>query len=256
MKNQAGQAILIVLLVVAIALGFGLSIIAQSTNDVRISQQEDQATRAFNAAEAGIEEAMKNLNVGSFNFKLEDIAVDYKISESSVIELSFKENETAQIILGEKVNTITIDWIDTAKENENLSCSEAVAASRLTPASLLIEVIDADGQKIRMLGVNACALSDSNGLTDVLHQGEDNYLRQYSFSVNSNENLLRIRPIYNQATIRVRASQELPRQIYQVDSSAQSTTRETKAIQVKRTEPAAPSIFDYVLFSGNNINKQ
>ncbi|MDO8504064.1 MAG: choice-of-anchor R domain-containing protein [bacterium] len=55
---QRGQALLIILLVMAVALTIALSIASRSIADITISQKEEEAARAFSAAEAGIEQAL------------------------------------------------------------------------------------------------------------------------------------------------------------------------------------------------------
>jgi hypothetical protein len=57
--KNSGQALLIGLLVVAVALTVGLSIISRSITDIRISQQEEESARVFSVAEAGIEASLK-----------------------------------------------------------------------------------------------------------------------------------------------------------------------------------------------------
>lgn len=55
---QSGQALLIILLVLAVALTVVLSVISRSVTDIAITTREEEATRAFSAAEAGVEEAL------------------------------------------------------------------------------------------------------------------------------------------------------------------------------------------------------
>ncbi len=57
-SKQKGQALLIILLVMAVILTIALSIASRSVTDISISKQEDDASRAFSAAEAGIEQAL------------------------------------------------------------------------------------------------------------------------------------------------------------------------------------------------------
>lgn len=64
MKNtlkltQSGQILLITLLVLSVATTIVLSLIGRATTDVAITSQIEDSTRAFNAAEAGIEEVLK-----------------------------------------------------------------------------------------------------------------------------------------------------------------------------------------------------
>ncbi|MDZ4229008.1 MAG: hypothetical protein U1C50_02015 [Patescibacteria group bacterium] len=258
MKTK-GQAVLLILLVVAVALGLGLSIISQSTTDVRITQQEQESARAFNAAEAGIEDALKQINTVALNTPLslnvDDIPVAYTVSGINFLEAKFNENESAQVILEGTNNTLTLNWVDSNNSEENPgNCSDVSAASGQTAASLLISVINSNFE-VRRLGINACSLNSSNNLTDVATAGTDQYLRSYNLNVLATDKLVRIRPLYNTTSLRVTASTPLPNQAYLVDSSAQTETQETKAIQVTRLEPATPSVFDYVLFSGSDLVK-
>ncbi|MCL5783887.1 MAG: hypothetical protein M1142_00830 [Patescibacteria group bacterium] len=58
-KSQNGQVVIILLLVVLVALAVALSVIGRSLNDISTSTKIEDSTRAFSAAEAGIEEALK-----------------------------------------------------------------------------------------------------------------------------------------------------------------------------------------------------
>jgi len=57
--NQSGQILLITLLVLSIATTIALSLIARTTTDLNISNQVQESSRAFSAAEAGVEQALK-----------------------------------------------------------------------------------------------------------------------------------------------------------------------------------------------------
>ena len=105
------------------------------------------------------------------------------------------------------------------------------------------------------MGINACNLSASNGLTNVSTAGANQYLRRYSLAVSAADRLVRLRPLYNTASLRVTATNALPTQAYRINAKAQAPTQEAKAIEVTRWEPVTPSIFDYVLFSGGNLIK-
>lgn len=68
MKKQKGQIILILILVITVALAIGLSVIQRSLVDVSTSTKVEQSARAFSAAEAGIEKALKDNSSGSVQF--------------------------------------------------------------------------------------------------------------------------------------------------------------------------------------------
>lgn len=58
-SQQRGQVVLITLLILAIGTTVALSLMGRVTTDVGISSQIEESSRAFSAAEAGIEEALK-----------------------------------------------------------------------------------------------------------------------------------------------------------------------------------------------------
>lgn len=58
-NNQSGQMVILVLLVLVIALTIGLSLIARSTQNIRLSTNTELSNRAYSAAEAGIEESLR-----------------------------------------------------------------------------------------------------------------------------------------------------------------------------------------------------
>ncbi len=59
MNNQKGQLILTLILVMTMALAIGLSIVQKSLVDVSTATKVEQSSRAFSAAEAGIEKALQ-----------------------------------------------------------------------------------------------------------------------------------------------------------------------------------------------------
>ncbi|MEA3355285.1 MAG: PilX N-terminal domain-containing pilus assembly protein [Patescibacteria group bacterium] len=249
---SAGQAVLIVLLVVVVALGLGLSIVSQSTMDVKISKQEQEGSRAFNAAEAGIEEALKNIVVGvGQEIEVDGITVNYDVSGRVKIQGEFEENKSIEVNLEGAdlgLNKLTVNWGDISS-----NCSGATAVSGGTVSSLLISVVDNLNQVTRY-GLNACALNSENAMEDITDAG-DGYFRKFEVGVDSNDVLVRIRPLYNQTSLMVAGNVDLPNQAYLINSTAQAETLESKAIEVTRTESASSSIFDYALFSGGSIIK-
>lgn len=54
-QKNSGQALLVILLIMAVALTIGLAVVSRSITDIRISQEQEESARAFSAAEAGLE---------------------------------------------------------------------------------------------------------------------------------------------------------------------------------------------------------
>ena len=56
---QKGQVLLVVVLVMVVALTVGLSLASRSITNLRITSDDENSQRAFSAAEAGVERAVK-----------------------------------------------------------------------------------------------------------------------------------------------------------------------------------------------------
>jgi hypothetical protein len=57
---EKGQALLVIVLIMVVALTVGLSIATRSITNSRVSKEEDDSQRAFSAAEAGVEQLLKS----------------------------------------------------------------------------------------------------------------------------------------------------------------------------------------------------
>lgn len=59
-RSDSGQVLLIIVLVMVVSLTVGLAVVSRSIVSVRTSTEEENSQRAFSAAEAGIERALKS----------------------------------------------------------------------------------------------------------------------------------------------------------------------------------------------------
>src|SRR3989304_10327197 len=57
-KYSSGQALLIILLTLTVVLTVVLSVVSRSVTDISVTTYQEDAQRAFDAAEAGIERAL------------------------------------------------------------------------------------------------------------------------------------------------------------------------------------------------------
>jgi type II secretory pathway pseudopilin PulG len=79
-NNQSGQVLVIILLIVVVALAIGLSIAGRSLTGVTTATRLEQSTRAFSAAEAGLEQALIGGVSGNVSFENQ---AEAEISERS-----------------------------------------------------------------------------------------------------------------------------------------------------------------------------
>ena len=227
-----------------------LSLASRSITDIRISEDEKEALRAFSAAEAGIEEILKNISlyVGKTD---EGVVVGDLEAKVTVAETgegatqTIEEGEVMTVLLaGASPGTsqLTINWIDTSQ------------GEHTNPASIDISIYDSNARVTRY-AYNPLGSSISNDFTAAGNAGDLPYHSKQTITVNvSSDRLARIRTHYGKATIRVSSNGNLLAQQYDITSQAVAEGEDARKISgliVTRTVPVLPPIFDYVLFSGS-----
>lgn len=153
--SQQGQVFFIVVLVMVVALTVGLSVASRTITNLRISSDEISSQKAFNAAEAGIEQALKNgeaittaKSIDSFS-QIKQVSVDPVIGNSFLVNagvpvfqndgadiwLSSYSIDSTKIYQNQWSGNLTIYW-GTSTE----SCSPGINAAAL-------EIIVISGQR-------------------------------------------------------------------------------------------------------------
>lgn len=254
-ESQLGQAGLVVMLIMVVLLTLGISIASRSTQDVTQSTQEQETSRVFDAAEAGIEQALSGILTatdGSVNVDIgTGLLTSYTVDEIDSLEVRVDEGQVVAVDLsGTYAGDVDIEW----SRESNCSTED--------PASIEISIFNPTANTVRRLAFSGCShpgdqLITSSNLPDwSVGAGTAPYAFRATVLVSANEELMRIRPIYNDTHMRVSGGLDFPTQYHRISSQATNPiSGESRAVEVDRTLPTAPSIFDYVLFSGTTLTK-
>lgn len=259
--SQRGQIGIVILLLTVVLLTIGLSITSRTITDVRLSRQEEETSRAFDAAEAGIEDALRRdlsgLAGGTYDADIgacpgsDCIEVDYQVQQEQSLATELNEGETVEVNLdGFAGSRVDIDWGYSGEQCSLLSADPF--------ASIVVAVFDSSGNVRRQpYSANGCNRGDS--FSQSAGPGPAPYLLTVSQPVNADDVYMRVRVVYSDTQIRIESANPgpfpLPPQFYRVHSEARTTGEETRAVEVTQTNPAPPSIFDFVIFSNNNLVK-
>ena len=285
--NEKGQIILILLLVMTVALGIGLSVITRTLTDVSTSTKVEQSSRAFSAAEAGIEQALKQ-NYSPVNFPNQSQAtinppVDLPLAGQGLEYPPVSKEETAHFWLADPDANLPpctpsptiICYNQTSLDVYWGTPSSDKAAIEITLISWNGSVFlqnkffyDSDTMRISQNGFNNPA--DAN----VASLQCSNTLPQITTSMGSGRNfyctvrlsalpvpglmILRTRLLYTNVSQPVAViptgGASLPPQakIYTSIGSSGSTQR---TIQLFSLEKVVPFYMDYAIFSTGPINK-
>ncbi len=276
-KNEKlirGQALLVVLLSLSVVLIIVLYIVSRSITDISLSTKDEEALRAFSAAEAGIERALiigsdtGNVTVGdaSFNAKISSFAqgeteVTYPIALKSGQSATFwfaRPNEPD--FTGDQMK---ICWGNSGSPNGDsqtpaleLTIVYAVSPNDLSTLRIARATLDPNSARILQNNFNSAQT------TGCSVGGEDfQFFSNISFSSFTGQlQYAKARLVYNtdathKVGIDVSASGSvLPSQGFLVDSQG-SFGSANRRIELYELHPVAPPIFENVIFSSGGITK-
>lgn len=274
-QHQEGQVLLISLLVLSIATTVALSLIGRSTIDVTISNQITQSSRAFSAAEAGIEEALKTgvgttvpqvLTPGvSYNVAKADIGgvvgayvFPKKISRGTAETLWLVNHDTDGTLA--ETPTYTQGTIDVCWSQETTIPAMIVSVIYKTAAGayrVAKGAYDPDGTRAltnKFSGVTTSTGGCGSGTGTTYKQTVT--FGSFTPAINPVSDtllVLRLQPVYADANLAVGASGVLPLQGGKIESTGTSETGITRKIVVYQQYRSPPSIFDSVIYSQGSL---
>ncbi len=285
-SKQRGQALLIVVLVMVVVLTVGLSVASRSIVNLRLTTEEQQSQRAFSAAEAGIDIALKGATPFP-NQTLGNNAIIKEVRVNSISGNSFLLNGGNPVIKDEGIDIWIADYPDYSNPKSmsfftlywgfsSDNCSTSLPAA--------LEVIVISGSKAsptsERYAFDPCSrgnnftTADTTGAPYPLSDKTFPYRTKVTGSkqdgrININSGLIvRVIPLYANAVIGLSKctpsdkdncpGQDLPSQGKQIESTGVSgeTTRKVTLFQGYPSLPA--EFFNHILFcakgSGSNPN--
>jgi type II secretory pathway pseudopilin PulG len=291
-SSNSGQALLIVLLSMAVILTIVLSILSRSVTDVAVTSREEEALRAFSAAEAGVERAILIGSTSDLNFgddaSFVATAVNFAVSAKEYIYPD-------KLFSGESA---TIWFVDHDEETRELTCdtnkcftgsglsvcwaeSETPSDQATTPAleiSILYVDVPWDYSTVKIARVTADPnvarrvtnnFGDTDGVGCTLEGQDFEFKKTIDFSASGlnipyatpgNLLIAKIRFFYNTDEAQtlgfdVRGTGgDLPSQGRKIVSTGTAGEANRK-IEVLRTFGELPPIFDAAVFSPGGIVK-
>lgn len=274
-KGNSGQMLLIMLLILTVATTIALSLIGRATVDLSMSNQLEESTRAFNAAEAGIEKALQSgAGTGGAVTLSEGITYDVSVSTiggaSGVYQVAHETpaRTTETIWLVNHFDDGTLDETPVYTDPTIAICWE----QNSNPAALVITVLYKEGtdgtyknakvafdplardsNQFDATGIttNGCGLSYNVKTLNFTSLG-------ISPSGASADTLLalRVRPEYTDTTIAVDSGAlTIPKQGNLIDSTGTTGTGVSRRVMVYQQYHAPLDIFDHVIYSQSSFGR-
>jgi Tfp pilus assembly protein PilX len=113
-RTNSGQAVLLVLLGMAVTLTIVMSIVSRSITDISLSQEDEESARAFSAAEAGVEEGLLLATEGDLQGE------GYTAHVSGIAKASSNYN-IGELEAGESATL----WFVSHDKDGNLTCTNS-----------------------------------------------------------------------------------------------------------------------------------
>jgi hypothetical protein len=289
MIKQNGQIALIIILVMTAALGVGLSIIQRSLTDITTSSKVEQSSRAFSAAEAGVERALNapsgttNFSVNSSNTNnvLRDASTDVAIvgnGPNDIIELKPKgKEEIAQFWFVDPKTLSTSSGNYTGSDftlyfgnKNNMTDPPAIEVNVITRDSLNKYIanryyFDATPNRPQPNGFDSGSVScpgiGYSGITTTRSEGGSFLCRVTiaGYQTNGSPVLARIRILYSSAPQAIALAPKtgfpLPPNQVKIITSVGTSGETQRIVKVETKENEVPPLFDYALFSVTDIDK-
>jgi type II secretory pathway pseudopilin PulG len=271
-SHESGQIVLITLLVLSIAATVALSLIARTTTDVTMSSQVEESARAFNAAEAGIEQALK-LGVGTAGPQVLIPGVNYDVTVASIggaagvftVPRRTPRSTTETVWLVDhnpdgtldETPTFTAPLLSLCWSQESTIPAVVTTILYKRGASYYVAKGAYDPDSIRATTNNfsgVTALSGGCGSSGMYGQT----VTFADFGINPAVDILlmlRVRPVYADTQLAVDASIPLPLQGNRIESLGTTETGVTREIIVYQQYRSAPTLFDAALYSQNSLSK-
>lgn len=289
-NSQSGQALLIVVLIMVVSLTVGLSVVSRSITNLRTTSEEESSQRAFSAAEAGVEQAIKlgctpradgTCEVIPGNFTGENFS-SFTVNIATISGTEFlpnagnliKKNDSIDIWLLPHNSDGLVDFSDPWDGNLTVywGSSSDVCALDNTNTKAAVEILLLTGTgyadaKLTRYPVDSCTTttpprtdinnfcSPAGGLGCPSYSsggsiGGKSFANAATISI-INGLLVRVIPLYANTIIGAQGSVSMPSQGKRIESVGKAGTTERKIIFYQGFSALPVELFPHTLFSPN-----
>lgn len=282
--SQSGQILLITLLVFSVGLTVALGLIGRTTTDTTINSQIEESSRAFAAAEAGIESALKS-GVGTGSVQTIAAGVTYNVNVTALAggegtfifprKTSRGQTETIWLANHDGTGALLETPVYTASSIDVCWSDEAaIPALEVTVLykesadgsyRVLKGAYDPDGTRRSGAGGNqfsgvTSAVGGCGADTGTIYRQSLNFagLNPTVSPVSDSLLMLRLKPIYSDAQLAVNPASgiSLPVQGNRIESSGTTGSGVSRKIVVYQQYKAPLGIFDYGIYSQGDFVHQ
>lgn len=255
-NNNKGQALLITIMLIAVALTVVLAMSYTSKTDVQLSKLEEENQKALAAAEAGIDALVNNQTIGasvsinslgtSFN-EFSGTATKTAVSKTEFASPLLQPNSHYMLYLADYPGLSANPYSETlrvyysSKSNCTDPSADALEITIIygTTYPYTIERFRVDGGQRISTGQGRYQSTD-----DYTVDGVEFKCRTGNFSMTyANPKMMVVRSIFNQTRIGFKGTSPLPAQGTVINSEAKTSSGVSKKVQLFQSYPQIPADF-------------
>jgi hypothetical protein len=272
-EKEKGQTLLVMVLVMAVALTIGLAVVARSVTNIQVSTEQEESARAFSAAEAGIESALAGESIPD----LEGMAISVECetmgeAEEFVFpkEVAAGKTQTVWLIGHTEDGELDPDDGEARYSGETVEVywgNEGTEEGEATTPALEASLLYKEGNDFKVKRFTADPNSGRGNQFDSLSgsagyslAGENlQFYRTLDLPIGVVSYLLRLKLLYadDDHLLAVKGvSDDLSAQGNCCRSTASSVNSQvTRTVRQCQFYKAPPGIFDFTLYSENDLSK-
>ncbi len=260
MSKEKGQIALTIALIIAVVSAVSLSVFARSLPEIRLSGVDESAAKAIQSAEAGVEQALSGLGLGTFtgSFEGADYTVTVSKSGSSgfLSAASVSNGEVAEVDLSGSsgMTSLTVYWGDESISSEtDTAAVEIIKYQRFGAADYRMAKYAYDP--------NAARRGDNKFVAPTVDPGSflgGSFGASVDIPIVAEDVLVRIKPFYNRARLGFSpqpAGALLGDQFYTISAQGVADGSVFRQVEVASSSAGLPEVFDMTLYSGAGLTQ-
>lgn len=280
--TEQGQVLLIIILVMVVSLTVGLSVVTRSITNLRVSTEEENSQRAFYAAEAGVEIALKSSGTtpvisssgkglpDTFS-RIENVTINYATAQQQLLDKLALKDEVTSLWLVDYTQlsanpppswgpgTLTIYWgrgsdfADTCSSTEaadTVAALEIIVISSVSNPTATHYTYDPCNARRGSNKFSAPSLVGSPYTVPNIPGMTFRYRALIPPSGTINQGVLvRVVPLYTNTPLAVSASVALPSQGRRIESVGSSGGTRHKIVVMQGNPKFPTEFFPYLILS-------
>lgn len=270
--KEHGQVLLVIILIMVVSLTVGLSIATRSITNLRVSTEEENSQRAFYAAEAGVERALKTtgtlpITIGNTTLpdnrsKIDSVTISANQSNQLLLDKLALKDEAITLWLVDPSNpapsgysgVLTFYW---GRANDPANTCDKNEAINSTAALEIIVIKNQSNPDATHYVYDPCDLRRTdNKFTDATWDagfalsgvGSFKYYAQLPNIPNQGV-LVRIVPLYASTPLGVSSTATLPQQGKRIVSTGSSGGTQHKIVVLQGNPKFPTEFFPYLILS-------